>query len=68
MAPTDYTMSPVAWLFISLFAGATLVIAIVYLHSLKIRRDKRKAIDKAENDEIFGNIVKHPIQAPSPTS
>lgn len=59
MAPSDLTMSPVAWLFISLFAGVVLVIAIVYLFALKIKRDKKIADRKAEGDEIFGKIIKN---------
>ena len=65
MAQSASTMSPVAWLFISLFAGVTLILAIVYLFALKIRRDKKKAQRKTENDEIFGNIIRNPVTAPA---
>lgn len=61
MAPSDFTMSPVAWLFVSLFAAAILVLAIVYLYALKVRHDKKRAEIKAENDEIFGKIIKNPM-------
>ena len=64
MSQSDFTMSPVAWLFISIFSGVILVIALVYLFALKIRRDKRKIERKVENDEIFGNIIRNPITAP----
>jgi hypothetical protein len=64
MAPSDFNMSPVAWLFISLFAGVILILAIVYLFALKIRRDKKIAERKAEGDGIFGKIIKTPITAP----
>ena len=61
MAPSDFNMSPVAWLFISLFAGVILILAIVYLFALKIRRDKHRAQRKAEGDEVFGKIIKNPL-------
>ena len=64
MAASDFNMSPVAWLFISLFAGVILVIAIVYLFAIKIRRDKRKAERIAESDEIFGKIIRNPLTPP----
>jgi uncharacterized protein YpmS len=65
MAVSDFTMRPVAWLFISLFAGIILILAIVYLFALKIRRDKRKAERKAEGDEIFAKIIKNPVTTPA---
>ncbi|ETI23276.1 hypothetical protein G647_05075 [Cladophialophora carrionii CBS 160.54] len=65
MAPSDFTMSPVAWLFVSLFAGIILILALVYLFALKIRRDKKKAEREAEDDEIFGKIIKNPVTLPA---
>ena len=65
MASSDYTMGPVDWLFVSLFAGVILVIAIVYLFAIKIRRDKKKAARKAGGDKNFGKIIKNPLTAPA---
>ncbi|KIX98194.1 uncharacterized protein Z520_06274 [Fonsecaea multimorphosa CBS 102226] len=63
MSTSDFTMSPVAWLFISMFAGVILILAIVYLFALKIQHDKKKAARKAEDDRIFGNTIANPIVA-----
>lgn len=54
-------MSPIAWLVVAIFAAIVLIIALIYLFALKVRRDKKKAARKAENDEIFGNIIRNPI-------
>ncbi|KIW27209.1 uncharacterized protein PV07_06968 [Cladophialophora immunda] len=61
MSASDFTMSPIAWLFISMFAGVILILAIVYLFALKIRHDKKKAAQKTEEDEIFGHAIANPI-------
>ncbi|KIW75909.1 hypothetical protein Z517_10654 [Fonsecaea pedrosoi CBS 271.37] len=61
MAPSDHTMSPIAWLFISMFAGVILILAIVYLFALKIRHDKKKAAGNAVDDKVFGNVIANPI-------
>jgi uncharacterized membrane protein len=58
---SDGTMSPIAWLVIAIFAAIVLIIALIYLFALKVRRDKRIAARKAENDEIFANIIRNPI-------
>lgn len=51
MAQSDLVMTPIAWLFISIFVGVILVLAIVYLFVLKVRRDKRKLEQKTANGE-----------------
>ncbi|EXJ72196.1 uncharacterized protein A1O5_04700 [Cladophialophora psammophila CBS 110553] len=61
MSASDFRMSAVAWLFISMFAGVILILAIVYLFALKIRHDKKKAARKAEDGEIFSNVIANPI-------
>ncbi|KAJ4504873.1 hypothetical protein HRR83_009166 [Exophiala dermatitidis] len=58
---SDLKMSPIAWLFIALFASIILIICLVYLYALKIRRDKQKQARKAEGDEIFGAVIANPI-------
>ena len=58
---SELKMSPIAWLVVAIFAAIVLIIALIYLFALKVRRDKKKAARKAENDEIFGNIIRNPI-------
>ncbi len=58
---SELNMSPIAWLVVAIFAAIVLIIALIYLFALKVRRDKKKAARKAENDEIFGNIIRNPI-------
>jgi len=58
---SDFQMPPIAWFFVSLFAGVILIIALVYLFTLKLQRDKKKAARSAENDEIFGSVMANPI-------
>lgn len=59
--PSQSKMSGVAWLAIAIFAGIVVMIALVYLYTLKVRRYKEGAIRKAENDEIFGGVIRNPI-------
>jgi hypothetical protein len=54
-------LSPVAWLVIAIFASSLLIICLVYLYALKIRHDKKRAADKALNDDIFGRVITQPI-------
>lgn len=50
-------IAPIAWLFIAIFSGVLLIIALIYLYGLRLKREKKKAQRKAENDAIFGAIT-----------
>ncbi|KIW20394.1 hypothetical protein PV08_00969 [Exophiala spinifera] len=57
-------MSGIAWMAIAMFAGVVVIIALVYLYTLKVRRSKERAIRKAQDDELFGGVIRNPISIP----
>ncbi len=60
---SDFTMTPIAWLVVAIFASAVLIVALVYLFALKVRRDRKKHARRVENNQMFGPIIANPITA-----
>jgi hypothetical protein len=54
-------IAPIAWVFIAIFSGVLVIIALIYLYGLRLRREKKKAQRKAENDAIFGSAMTNQI-------
>lgn len=60
---TKPEMAPIAWVFIAIFSGVLIVVALIYLYGLRLRHEKKKAQRKADNEAIFGNVTTNPIIA-----
>jgi len=58
---TKPEIAPIAWVFIAIFSGVLVIIALVYLYGLRLKYEKKKAQRKAENESIFGAKITNPI-------